>query len=337
MPSANVDFYAGVLGLRLVKKTVNFDAPEAFTTSTSATRQGRPGSILTWFEFAGAPRGRAGLGMIPHAPARAWHPRRRRSTSGLDRLSGRRLRRRARRELSPPLRGLRRPAASSSSSSSTWSRRCARRASRDPSPSTRSSRLEGARAYSPSTLACPRERAHRPARVHVPRRGRVLVSRETDRRFRWAYDPRAGRIRPPGRRERPPHRLGDARRRPGSTGSSAPCRRARDGPPVQDRDYFSRIYFREPRGVLFEIASHARPRLRGRRGPRPTSARSCGCRASRSTCARSLRRRCGPSTNPRPRVLTASDCDLITPRALRRLGRPAGLLVLHHGRGVATS
>ena len=59
----NVDFYADVLGLRLVKKTVNFDAPEAYHLYFG-DEQGSPGSILTWFEFAGAARGRAGLGMI---------------------------------------------------------------------------------------------------------------------------------------------------------------------------------------------------------------------------------------------------------------------------------
>src|SRR5918997_2433290 len=59
----NVDFYAGVLGLRLVKKTVNFDAPEAYHLYFG-DEQGTPGSILTWFEFAGAPRGRAGAGMV---------------------------------------------------------------------------------------------------------------------------------------------------------------------------------------------------------------------------------------------------------------------------------
>src|ERR671924_1225652 len=59
----NVDFYADLLGLRLVKKTVNFDAPQAYHLYFG-DEQGTPGSILTWFEFAGAPRGRAGLGMI---------------------------------------------------------------------------------------------------------------------------------------------------------------------------------------------------------------------------------------------------------------------------------
>src|SRR4051812_30480620 len=60
---ANVDFYAGVLGLRLVKKTVNFDQPEAYHLYFG-DEQGAPGSILTWFEFPDVAPGRAGAGMI---------------------------------------------------------------------------------------------------------------------------------------------------------------------------------------------------------------------------------------------------------------------------------
>jgi glyoxalase family protein len=60
---ANVDYYADVLGLRLVKKTVNFDDPGAYHLYFG-DEQGSPGSILTWFEFPGARPGRAGEGMI---------------------------------------------------------------------------------------------------------------------------------------------------------------------------------------------------------------------------------------------------------------------------------
>ena len=60
---ANVDFYARVLGLRLVKKTVNFDAPDVYHLYYGDER-GAPGSILTFFEFPDAARGRAGAGMI---------------------------------------------------------------------------------------------------------------------------------------------------------------------------------------------------------------------------------------------------------------------------------
>src|SRR3954453_19965874 len=59
----NVDLYADVLGLRLVKKTVNFDAPDAYHLYFGDER-GSPGSILTWFEFAGAASGRPGIGDI---------------------------------------------------------------------------------------------------------------------------------------------------------------------------------------------------------------------------------------------------------------------------------
>ncbi len=59
----NVDFYADLLGLRMVKKTVNFDAPDAYHLYFG-DEQGSPGSILTWFEFAGVQPGRPGAGMI---------------------------------------------------------------------------------------------------------------------------------------------------------------------------------------------------------------------------------------------------------------------------------
>jgi len=60
---ANVDFYAGVLGLRLVKKTVNQDAPNVYHLFY-ADEQGSPGADITFFEFPGSPRGRAGAGMV---------------------------------------------------------------------------------------------------------------------------------------------------------------------------------------------------------------------------------------------------------------------------------
>lgn len=56
---ANVDFYGGVLGLRLVKVTVNFDDPGAYHLYYGDAA-GRPGTILTFFIWPGAPRGRVG-------------------------------------------------------------------------------------------------------------------------------------------------------------------------------------------------------------------------------------------------------------------------------------
>ena len=66
----NVDFYARVLGLRLVKKTVNFDAPDVYHLYYGDER-GTPGSIMTFFEFPGAMPGRAGAGMVHTAAWRA--------------------------------------------------------------------------------------------------------------------------------------------------------------------------------------------------------------------------------------------------------------------------
>lgn len=60
---ANVDFYAGVLGLRLVKKTVNQDDPTVYHLFYGDDK-GSPGLDLTFFEYPGASPGRAGQGMI---------------------------------------------------------------------------------------------------------------------------------------------------------------------------------------------------------------------------------------------------------------------------------
>jgi glyoxalase family protein len=59
----NVDFYAGVLGLRLVGKSVNQDDPSVYHVFFS-DEHGRPGADITFFEYRGAARGRAGSGMV---------------------------------------------------------------------------------------------------------------------------------------------------------------------------------------------------------------------------------------------------------------------------------
>ena len=58
-----VDFWVRVMGLRLVKKTVNFDAPDMYHLYFG-DETGSPGSLLTFFEIPGSPRGRAGAGMV---------------------------------------------------------------------------------------------------------------------------------------------------------------------------------------------------------------------------------------------------------------------------------
>jgi glyoxalase family protein len=60
-PQRNVEFYLQVLGLRLVKRTVNFDAPDTYHLYYG-DEIGHPGTILTFFPWPGAPRGRRGTG-----------------------------------------------------------------------------------------------------------------------------------------------------------------------------------------------------------------------------------------------------------------------------------
>lgn len=60
-----VDFYATVLGLRFVKKTVNFDDPTAYHLYFG-NHQGAPGTAITFFEWPGVPQGRPGIGGTHH-------------------------------------------------------------------------------------------------------------------------------------------------------------------------------------------------------------------------------------------------------------------------------
>ena len=60
---ANVDFYVGVMGLRLAKKSVNQDDPSVYHLFFS-DEHARPGADMTFFEYPGAVKGRAGAGMV---------------------------------------------------------------------------------------------------------------------------------------------------------------------------------------------------------------------------------------------------------------------------------
>ncbi len=62
-PQRNLDFYAGALGLRLVKLTVNFDDPGTYHLYYG-NAQGSPGTILTFFPWPGARPGRHGTGQV---------------------------------------------------------------------------------------------------------------------------------------------------------------------------------------------------------------------------------------------------------------------------------
>jgi glyoxalase family protein len=89
-PQANVDFYTRALGLRLVKQTVNFDAPDTYHLYYG-DEQGSPSSLLTFFPWPGVSRGRQGAGMttttafsVPGASLGWWQERLRRLPVDVD-------------------------------------------------------------------------------------------------------------------------------------------------------------------------------------------------------------------------------------------------------------
>jgi glyoxalase family protein len=80
-PQSNVEFYTRALGLRLVKQTVNFDAPETYHLYYG-DEQGSPSSLLTFFPWPGLQPGRQGAGMttatafsVPGSSLGWWHER----------------------------------------------------------------------------------------------------------------------------------------------------------------------------------------------------------------------------------------------------------------------
>jgi glyoxalase family protein len=62
-PQENIDFYAGVLGLRLVKKTVNFDDPGTYHFYFG-DKEGKPGTLITFFPWPDAYQGKIGNGQV---------------------------------------------------------------------------------------------------------------------------------------------------------------------------------------------------------------------------------------------------------------------------------
>lgn len=62
-PQENVDFYSGVLGLRLIKKTINFDNPHTYHLYFG-DHAGTPGTIITFFPYPHARQGRVGGGQV---------------------------------------------------------------------------------------------------------------------------------------------------------------------------------------------------------------------------------------------------------------------------------
>lgn len=64
-PQSNINFYSGILGLRLVKKTINFDSPDVYHFYFG-DELGRPGTVFTTFPFTGARKGTKGSGELTY-------------------------------------------------------------------------------------------------------------------------------------------------------------------------------------------------------------------------------------------------------------------------------
>ena len=243
---ANVDFYADVLGLRFVKKTVNFDQPGAYHLYFG-DETGAPGSILTWFEFAGAQPGRPGVGMVhtislgvPSAAALDfWATRlgeRGVATQRTDRglafadPDGLALELVVADDGNPPL-----------------------RAEHPEVPAEHAIvGLEGARAYSAFAAVTEGVLTEVLGFTHLGG-GEYRLDGE-QRHFHWAYDQAPGHAPRPGAGT--VHHIAWAS--PDGDHLAWQARIAEAGgyvTDVKDRDYFNAIYFREPRGVLFEIAT----------------------------------------------------------------------------------
>jgi glyoxalase family protein len=240
-----VDFYADVLGLRLVKKTVNFDDPTAYHLYFG-DELGAPGSILTWFEYQGARQGQAGAGMIhtiqlgvSSVEALAFWADRlaahdydsgRESTSlrfadgeglGLELVIAD--------EANPPLRAVHPQIPAEFAIVG----------------------LEGARAYAPYANV---EETVLTETLGFDYEGEGRYQLDgSQRRFRWTFERPAGEGRGGAGTV---HHIAWATE---DEEQLAWQQRITDAggfvTPVLDRDYFTSIYFREPRGVLFEIAT----------------------------------------------------------------------------------
>ena len=241
----NVAFVADVLGLRLVKQTVNFDQPEAYHLYFG-DEKGSPGSILTWFEFAGAAPGRPGLGMIHTlelgVPSEAslgfWAERlqaaghaavRDGRALGFEDPDGLAFVLVVSDEGNPPL-----------------------RAAHPEIPAEHAIvGLEGARAY--GAFANVEERLLTETLGFTSLGSGEYRLDSEHRQFRWAYD-QTDRLGEPGAGT--VHHIAWASQDADHLGWQE---RVRDAggfvTEVRDRDYFESIYFREPRGILFEIAT----------------------------------------------------------------------------------
>jgi glyoxalase family protein len=243
----NVEFYADVLGLRLVKKTVNFDAPEAYHLYFG-DEQGSPGSILTWFEFAGTPRGRAGAGMIhtiqlgvasdaaldfwaERLASKGYASERGERSLRFEDYDGLAFELVVANDGNPPL-----------------------RAEHPDVPAEHAILgVEGARAYAAGELDVDASLLTGTLGFTALGDGEYRLQGD-ERHFHWAYDPApaqrglqgAGTVHHIAWHSRDEEHVA-WQRRAAEAGMHVT--------PVIDRDYFNAIYFRQPQGILFEIAT----------------------------------------------------------------------------------
>ena len=242
----NVAFYAEVLGLRLVKQTVNFDRPDAYHLYFG-DEHGSPGSILTWFEFAGAPRGHAGGGMIhtialgvaSEAALDFWaqrlrsaghDSRRKEATLAFADPDGLSLALVVAADPNPPLAAIH--------------------------PEVRAEDailgVEGVRAHPGGDLQADRALLIATLGFSELAAGRYRLTGPT-RHLDWSYDDTEERGRPGAGTV---HHIAWHSRDEDHTAWQT---RVRDAgmqvTEVIDRDYFQAIYFRQPQGILFEIAT----------------------------------------------------------------------------------
>ena len=219
----NVEFYAGTLGLRMVKKTVNQDDPTVYHLFY-ADEQGSPGADLTFFEYPGAARGRPGDGQVHRIVWRVAAP----EAIEFWAAPAGRARRRDRAHRGRP--ALRRPRGPRSRAQGL--RRQRRPADRRPPRDPARARAAGLRRR-PRLRERPRPQRGAAARhPGLPgRRGRRLGGPRRPARRPLRLRPAAGR-RPPlaGRGLGPPHRLRDADGRAGGVARprrASPATRAR--------------------------------------------------------------------------------------------------------------
>src|SRR5882724_8809288 len=214
----NVEFYAGLLGLRLVKKTVNQDDPTVYHLFY-ADERGDPGSDITFFEYPGARQGRAGAGMVHTVRWRVG------SEDALDfwqkRLDNHVLSREDGRLTFVDPEGLRHELAVVVTKDEPLI------AEHPEVPAELALQgFDGVRAFSAD-----------------PERSREFLEQTLE------FDPRGEGWEARGERRGGLYEYDAAPEGPGIAGAGAHVT------PIIDRFYFKSIYFREPSGVLFEIAT----------------------------------------------------------------------------------